>query len=226
MMTETEGRNFNRAPRRHARNSQSCEGTTYILSGERHGPTRPAKSRRNTQDDATNVPSGEYSNVEVTPASANENGQSPVGSAFGRATAHGTQTRSAPLRLQFGHTSCEMIGKIEIVVIQESDISAACQRQGVIVWPGHVAATDRQIDKNYPRVVEGRNDLCGVVGTRVADDDGLPIAERRIAQAANGVPQRLASVVGRDNDRNSGRRRSRSGAHVTALRNAEFVGEC
>src|SRR3990170_8737035 len=96
-MTETEGKNFNFAPRCHARNSQSCEGTTYIWPGERHGPTRSARPRRNTQDDEKYTPSGEYSNVEGTPISANENGQSPVGSAFSRAIAHGTQTRSAPL---------------------------------------------------------------------------------------------------------------------------------
>ena len=148
--------------------------------------------------------------MEGTPTSANENGQSPVGSAFGRAVAHGTQTRSAPLEFQFGHTFCEMIGKIEVVVIQERHVPAARQRQDVVVWPGHVAATARQIDKTYARIVERRNDLCRIVSAGVADDDDLPITERRIAHAANGVPQRLASVVGRDDDRNSRRRRNRA----------------
>ena len=84
------------------------------------------------------------------------------------------------------------------------------------MWTGLVAEAASQIDKPDARVAEGGNALGRVVGAGVPHDYELPVAERRIAQALNCVPQRLASVVGRDNNGN-GWSRCRFGGHGITL---------
>ena len=99
-----------------------------------------------------------------------------------------------------------MIGKIEIIMVQERDVFAARQSEAVVVGTGLMAGPVGQIHKADTRVVERGNAFGGIVGAGIADHDELPVGERRIADALHRVSQRVGSVVGRDDDGN-GRRR-------------------
>src|SRR5947208_16287066 len=105
--------------------------------------------------------------------------------------AHGTQTRSAPLDSSSATHFFEVIGKIEVVVVQKRHIPTACQSQALVMWTGLVAEAASQIHKPDAWVAEGGNALGRVVGAGGPRDYEPPDAERRIAQAMNFVPQHL-----------------------------------
>jgi hypothetical protein len=97
-----------------------------------------------------------------------------------------------------------MIWRIQIIVIQKGDEPAARQGNAMIVRSRLIAASAGKIDKLNSGVIKGRNTLCRIVRAGIPDDNQLPFRQRRIKDALDCMPKRIASIVGCDDNGNDG----------------------
>src|SRR5688500_14364643 len=96
----------------------------------------------------------------------------------------------------------EMIRKPEIVVVEEGDVFSASPFHAFVIRTRLLTTVLREVDEVNARIADSFHYLLCVVCARIAYDDQFPILKRRSKQAAYGVLQNVAAVVGRHDDRN------------------------
>ena len=101
----------------------------------------------------------------------------------------------------------EVMRQPEIVMAQVSNQRRPRQGAPDIVRRALLAPVALEVNEPHPRIRldVSRDNLGGVIGARVSDDNQLPIRERLPENALDRMGQRAAAIVGRDHYRNRGR---------------------
>jgi acyl-CoA thioesterase-1 len=97
----------------------------------------------------------------------------------------------------------QMIGQPQVVVVEQRDVAPARQANAFVGRP-RLIADALELDVAYARIGERGDDVRRVVGAAVADDEQLPVAARLRQYRAYRVPDDVAAVVRRDDDRHRG----------------------
>ena len=97
-------------------------------------------------------------------------------------------------------TVLEMIGPPQVVVVEKRDITSAGELTSDIVRSRLLSEVLGEIDEPDARVFEAADDVHGVVGTAVTNNQQLPVSMGLPAYRLDREPQDIGSVVSRDDD--------------------------